>query len=71
MCDDGNNSDGKGCDPLCMSVLPYWSCSGGSPTTLDICVPVYGDGHIVVGSEICDDNNTNSGDGCSPTGLPE
>jgi len=69
-CDDGNRTDGLGCANDCMSVLPKWTCTGGGPSANDNCVPKYGDGFIV-GNETCDDNNTNSTDGCSPTGQEE
>lgn len=67
VCDDGNSTDGEGCSSDCMSVLSNWTCTGGSPSSKDICLPKYGDGQIV-GSENCDDSNLISGDGCSPTG---
>jgi len=41
----------------------YYECSGGSPTSPDICVKTCPNG-IVSGSEECDDGNNASGDGC-------
>ena len=67
ICDDGNQSDGEGCSPDCMSVLPTWTCSGGSSSSLDTCLPKYGDG-VIIGNETCDDFDIDSGDGCSSTG---
>lgn len=55
-CDDGNTTDGDGCDSSCkyeMVLIP----------------PVYvecGNGTVEIGEE-CDDGNTTSGDGCSST----
>ncbi|HVZ35303.1 MAG TPA: DUF4215 domain-containing protein, partial [Polyangiaceae bacterium] len=58
-CDDGNQSDGDGCDRACHVEAGY-SCAamGGG------CAPVCGDG-LTVASEACDDHNTSAGDGCS------
>ena len=36
-CDDGNTISGDGCSSTCQ-VEAGWSCSGGSPTSKDICV---------------------------------
>lgn len=41
-----------------------WRCKGGSPTTASVCNPTCGDG-VILGDEICDDLNTEDGDGCS------
>ena len=52
-------------------------CTGGSPTTPDICDPICGDGLVfkdvldngtIIG-EICDDGNKTDGNGCSPDCL--
>jgi cysteine-rich repeat protein len=71
-CDDGNNTDGDGCDSRCEQE-PGFFCMQGVPT----CQPATcGDG-VVDGSifppsgEQCDDGNTNDGDGCSSTCQPE
>ena len=63
LCDDGSVNS-EGCAPDCLSALSTWNCTGGSPTQIDICLPVYGDG-ILVGAEVCDDGNPNISDGCS------
>jgi cysteine-rich repeat protein len=58
---------GLGCSTDC-TVLPGYTCSG-EPS---VCVATCGDGTIA-GTEICDDGNTTSGDGCDgncrPTGC--
>jgi cysteine-rich repeat protein len=36
-CDDGNTQDGDGCSQAC-TVENSWTCSGGSPSSADICV---------------------------------
>ncbi|MGN1072573.1 MAG: DUF4215 domain-containing protein [Bradymonadia bacterium] len=64
-CDDGNSRSGDGCSSSCRVESGYECPTAGQP-----CVPVSGDGDVcgdgVVGaSEICDDGNTESGDGCS------
>lgn len=51
-CDDGNASNGDGCNASCQPE-PGWSCTG-APST---CETVCGDG-IVAGSETCDDEVT-------------
>jgi fibro-slime domain-containing protein len=56
-CDDGNNSMGDGCTPLCV-LEP--DCTGGA------CTSACGDG-IKFSTEACDDGNTTAGDGCSAT----
>ena len=67
-CDDGNATDGDGCSSTCVveggyTCTPTTVGSGPSVCTLD---PVCGDG-TVAGTEICDDGNVVSGDGCSAT----
>ena len=42
-CDDGNNFDYDGCNQNC-KVEAGWKCSGGSPTTPDVCTEICGDG---------------------------
>ena len=78
--DDGNTSSGDGCSNV-WEIESGYSCTGGSTTTKDTCVswssglyqnpsnlstwiPHWGDGKRA-GSEIWDDANTSSGDGCS------
>lgn len=60
-CDDGDNTGGDGCSPLCV-VESGWTCSG-SPSS---CSTVCGDG-LIRGAEECDDDDTDNGDGCSST----
>lgn len=62
QCDDGNVSNGDGCDADCR-IEEGWSCAGGSWThesTCDVC----GNGKLRA-TERCDDGNLESGDGCS------
>ena len=63
-CDDGNRTDGDGCQANCLTTQPGFSCSPpGKPChELVIC----GD-RIVGSSEQCDDGNKVAGDGCSAT----
>ena len=70
VCDDQSQNDGSGCASNCLSILPTWICSGGTPASKDSCTPKHGDGKIV-GSEECDDGNLNDFDGCSAAGLTE
>ncbi|CAE7226295.1 unnamed protein product, partial [Symbiodinium pilosum] len=66
-CDDGNVVDGDGCTRDCRIEPGYVCPTQGWPSVLlTPCVAVCGDG-LRVGNEECDDNNTESGDGCSPT----
>ncbi len=72
VCDDGNIVAGDGCSASC-GLEPGYGCAvdAGSDGTCDTggmgsVVPVCGDG-IVIATEICDDGNTISGDGCSAT----
>ena len=65
-CDDGNTKAGDGCSGDC-AVEDGWRC----PTPGEPCIErieeedaVCGDG-LLDGSEICDDGNIESGDGCS------
>ena len=64
-CDDGNLLDNDGCDRTCM-IEDGYSWGGGSMTTADTCLIVWGDG-IVNASDTTswDDGNNVSGDGCS------
>jgi len=58
-CDDSNDIDLDGCDGLCR-IETGWTCTGNPSACEEIC----GDG-IRVGSEVCDDGNTDNGDGCN------
>lgn len=61
FCDDGNAAEGDGCSSRCAVELG-WSCTAvGQP-----CLPVCGDGTVVLG-ESCDDGDRDSSDGCSST----
>lgn len=48
----------------CSGTLPGFVCTGGSTTSVDICVPQCNDGYIRM-TESCEDGNLISGDGCS------
>ncbi|EYF06985.1 DUF4215 domain-containing protein [Chondromyces apiculatus] len=76
VCDDGNLTDGDGCDANCTET----ACGNGIATDGEACDDgnaVNGDGcdanctetacgnGIRAGLEVCDDGNTVSGDGCS------
>jgi len=75
-CDDGNATDGDGCDTNCTVsacgngvVAPGEECDDGNLTDGDACtaacaVAVCGDGIVRVGFEQCDDGNHTDGDGC-------
>jgi cysteine-rich repeat protein len=52
-CDDGNTEDGDGCSSTC-EIEQDWSCSGGSPTSMDVCTYVELD---IVGLEVTENNN--------------
>lgn len=60
-------ADGQGCAADCLSALSTWNCTGGTNTTVDICVTI-SDG-IIVSPEVCDDNNTVDTDACSNSGV--
>eukprot|EP00163_Fabomonas_tropica_P022558 TRINITY_DN3931_c0_g2_i1.p1 TRINITY_DN3931_c0_g2~~TRINITY_DN3931_c0_g2_i1.p1 ORF type:complete len:1617 (+),score=367.48 TRINITY_DN3931_c0_g2_i1:65-4915(+) len=63
-CDDGNQSNGDGCDSKCR-VEPGWFCpSSSTSATCSSCVPRCGD-NLMVGNEQCDDGDRSSRDGCS------
>jgi cysteine-rich repeat protein len=76
QCDDGNVSDGDGCDASCQPEYGY-ACFDEFNYAFTPCyVPFCGDGHIsrsLVGliSENCDDGNASSGDGCTVDCQPE
>ena len=54
-----------GCNEYCMQETG-WTCSGGTTSTPDACVPNCQDGMVMPG-EACDDGNANNGDGCDST----
>ncbi|CAD8079606.1 unnamed protein product [Paramecium sonneborni] len=80
LCGNGKKEASEGCDegflvavPIaaqgpgcinCVVTSPTYKCSGGTPTTKDICKLACGDG-IWDAGEICDDGNNVDGDGCS------
>jgi len=84
-CDDGNTTDGDGCDSNCTVT----ACGNGIATAGETCgepgtpacgdgqycynctckTPVCGDGVIDPG-EVCDDGNTNSNDFCTSSCVP-
>lgn len=53
QCDDGNQLDNDGCSASCEVELD-WSCTGGSPTSKDICEYLELD---IVSMEVSDHNN--------------
>jgi cysteine-rich repeat protein len=57
-CDDGNDTDGDGCQSGCK--LP--ACGDGVPGCAE---NVCGDGVLDTTDEVCDDGDNQSGDGCS------
>ncbi|CAI2386795.1 unnamed protein product [Moneuplotes crassus] len=59
QCDDGNTSNGDGCNED-MRVEIGYSCVNGSDTTQDVCSTQCGNG-----GSTCYDGNTDDGDGCS------
>ena len=62
-CDDGNTKAGDGCSATC-TVETGYKCSGGSPTSKDVCAEICGDGlDFHNWANECDDGNTVSGDG--------
>ena len=67
-CDDQDADNGDGCSSTCQ-VETGWKCTGGSPSSFDICKEIWGDG-IRFNSDdtYWDDGNTLSrDDGCSST----
>lgn len=75
-CDDGDTQPGDGCGPNCQPESG-WVCTdrapgSGSQVNPDTqCETTCGDGIAVAPFEVCDDNNTNDGDGCSATCTAE
>ena len=74
ICDDGNIVSGDGCSAdwstiesgfICSgSVCTRWTGGKSSDAPKTSCIIQCGDG-FRAGSEVCDDGNTSSGDGCS------
>ena len=62
-CDDGGTTAGDGCNAAC-TIETYWTCSGGTASSKDTCAAICGDGRRL-GTEGCDDGNTNDYDGYS------
>ena len=67
VCDDGNTESGDGCSSDCRTIEegyvcpePGKSCQEDKPAPVVLC----GNGELDEG-EVCDDGNTESGDGCS------
>ena len=62
-CDDGNTTNGDGCNSLCQ-IEADWTCPNpGQPCQyLGVC----GNG-VLTSNKECDDGNTKGGDGCSST----
>ncbi len=61
-CDDGNLTDGDGCNATCVLESGYVCPVPGAMCRAAAC----GDG-ILAGLELCDDGNTTAGDGCGAT----
>ena len=63
--DDGNFSNGDGWNSVC-SIETGWQCSGGSTTTKDIWIDIWGDGKKYSSAvTFWEDGNTTNGDGWS------
>lgn len=66
QCDNElTGTNGDGCSEYC-KVENGYTCTGGTPTTIDTCVNSCGDS-LLVASEECDDGNQAIDDGCSKT----
>ena len=73
-CDDGNTTGGDGCSADCAAIEDGYQCptEGGACTKIEEnnkppeenTDPKCGDGKVESG-EVCDDSNTDAGDGCS------
>ncbi|HRI63176.1 MAG TPA: DUF4215 domain-containing protein [Polyangium sp.] len=74
-CDDGNATDGDGCDSNCTMtgcgngiMTTGETCDDGNTTNNDgcdsNCTPTGCGNGVIAGSEVCDDGNTADGDGC-------
>ncbi|MBX7195792.1 MAG: DUF4215 domain-containing protein [Sandaracinaceae bacterium] len=83
-CDDGGNGDGDGCTDACVLercgdgvMQPREGCDEGAANADDAaclsdCTPAScGDGHVLDGTEGCDDGNLDVGDGCNATCVVE
>ncbi|MEZ4311432.1 MAG: DUF4215 domain-containing protein, partial [Polyangiaceae bacterium] len=81
LCDDGNLTNGDGCDNCTVTACGNGiatgteQCDDGNTTNGDGCdnnckISACGNG-IIAGTETCDDGNTTAGDGCSATCAPE
>lgn len=72
-CDDGNSASGDGCGADC-EVEEGFTCShtaiDGDQAPDTTCESVCGDGRRL-GTELCDDGNANSGDGCAGCGIED
>jgi cysteine-rich repeat protein len=64
-CDDGNSTNGDGCDDMC-KIETGFSCLGAHSS----CDGILGDG-LIRGNEQCDDGALIPGDGCEPNGMIE
>ena len=63
--DDGNISDGDGCNST-WNIEKGWSWSGGTSLKADSCLEKWGDGtRFNTNSTYCDDGNNSDGDGWS------
>ena len=71
ICEDGNTANSDGCSSTCTIETGY-ECDGGgyNPAAVDTCTPICGDG-LRIGTEACDDADTDDGDGCSSTCVVE
>lgn len=74
-CGDGVKEADEECDPeMHAEQCCTHSCelrAGWTLTPESTCTPIFGDGMVVAGAELCDDSNTRSGDGCSERGIIE
>src|SRR5205085_69950 len=75
QCDDGNGTNGDGCDRTCRPtgcgshvITGDEECDDGNTDVTDACVECRtsfcGDGFVETGKEECDDANAVDGDGC-------
>ena len=64
VCDDGNNTDNKGCATGCQGVNPLFICLPGNENSKSVCTPKCGDG-FVVDTEYCDDGDTSNINKCN------
>jgi cysteine-rich repeat protein len=68
-CDDGNANNNDGWSSLC-EVETGYAWFGGTTSTADSCLPIWGDGKVI-GTEVWDDGNISDGDGCSSSWTVE